>query len=291
MGKHMALQLKSRGNDVLCWNRSQEARDEVAAKGCRVTDDCRKVASLLRSPRVVWLMLPAGDVTDQVLFDVLQVLEPGDILINGANAHYTDTLYHAARVGAKGVRFLDIGVSGGTMAIANGGYCCMAGGEESAYRHIEPILRDLCVPGGYGYFGPAGAGHYVKMVHNGIEYAQMQAIGEGFELLKNGRYGGGLDLHEVARVWCNGSILTGTLMTATEMALREDPSLQHVAPYIADSGEGKWTVQEALASGVPFSAGALALFARWQSREQDCFAYKLVAAQRNAFGGHAIKSR
>lgn len=288
MGKHMALLLQERGHNVLCWNRSPEPREEVAAKGCRTVDDYKKIASLMAPPRVVWLMLPTGDVTDQILFEILDTLSPGDIIVNGANAHYKDTLYHAARIGARGVRFLDIGVSGGTLAVELGGYCCMAGGDESAFSHITPLLASLCLKDAYGYFGPAGCGHYIKMIHNGIEYAHMQAIAEGFELIKRGFYPG-VDLHKVAVVWNHGSIVAGTLMTATERALRVDQTLKDIAPYVADTGEGRWTVIEAIERGVPFIAGANALFSRFQTRESDCYAYKLMAAQRNAFGGHAVK--
>lgn len=290
MGKNMALLLNKKGHDVLGWNRGEEPRKEIEEAGCRTVAEAGQIAaSLHEKPRVVWLMLPAGDITEYLMFEVLETLEPGDIIVNGANTHYTETLRHAPRIAEKGVKFLDVGVSGGTLAQQLGGYCCMAGGDEDAFRHIEPIFRDLCVKDGYGFFGVHGTGHYVKMIHNGIEYAHMHAIGEGFEILKNGHFKDQLDLHKISKVWDNGSILAGTLMWATEMALRKDQNLGHIAAYIQDSGEGKWTVEEALKEEIPFSTGAFALFSRWQSREKECFAYKIVAAQRNAFGGHAVK--
>ena len=181
MGKNMALLLNKKGHDVLCWNRSSGPRDEVAREGCRVVEHAKDIAAHLNErPRVVWLMLPAGEITEYLMFEILETLEPGDIILNGANNHYTETLKHALRVNERGMKLLDVGVSGGTLAIELGGYCTMIGGDEDAYNHVEPLIRDLCVKDGYGYFGPHGAGHYVKMVHNGIEYAHMQAIGERF---------------------------------------------------------------------------------------------------------------
>ena len=288
MGKNMALLLRERGHDVIGWNRGAEPREEVARAGVRTVDDHREVAGMLAPPRVVWLMLPAGEATEQVLADVLQTLSPGDVLINGANQHYKETLRQNTRVSAAGVRFLDIGVSGGTLARELGGYCCMVGGDEGAFRHIEPVLRSLCVPDGYGHMGPSGSGHYVKMVHNAIEYATMQAIAEGFHLLKHGQYPT-LDLRRVASVYNHGSILAGTLMTATERALSADPDLKGVAPYIDDTGEGRWTVIEAIEKNVPFTTAAYALFERMMSRDPERYSQRLVAAQRNAFGSHSVK--
>lgn len=290
MGKNMALHLRERGHDVLGWNRGAEPREEIARAGCRTVDDHRKVAGLLSPPRVLWCMLPAGEPTETVISEVLPTLAPGDILINGANQHFKDTLRQNARVSATGVRFLDVGVSGGTLAHEMGGYCCMIGGDESAFRHVEPILRSLCVPEGYLHTGASGSGHYVKMVHNGVEYAMMQAISEGFHLLKHGQYPA-LDLRAIAHVYNHGSILTGTLMTATERALAKDPELRDVVPYVDDTGEGRWTVLEAIDHNVPASTIAHALFERMTSRDPEGFAYRLIAAQRNAFGSHAIHKK
>ena len=289
MGKGIALRLKEKGHDVLAWNRSPEPRDEVKFRGCRVVEDHKQVAANLKAPRVVWLMLPAGDVTEQILQDVLETLSPGDVVIDGGNSYYKDTLRRHVSVEAKGVNFMDVGVSGGLLA-AEIGYCTMVGGEKSAFDHIEPVIRDMSIEGGYLYCGPSGAGHYTKMVHNAIEYAQMQAIGEGFELLKNGQYKE-LDLHAVAKLWNHGSIVRGYLMECTEHALAKDPQLGKIADYIEDNGEGKWTIQEALDHQVPFLAGAHALFSRYLSRQQESFAYKIVAAQRNEFGGHKVKEK
>jgi 6-phosphogluconate dehydrogenase len=289
MGKGIALRLKEKGHDVLAWNRSPEPREEVHAKGCRVIDDHMQIATHLKAPRIVWLMLPAGDVTESMVDDMLKQLQPGDILIDGGNSYFKDTLRRNAFVGAKGVSYIDVGVSGGLLA-AQIGYCTMAGGEKNAYDHIATILRDISIEGGYLYCGPSGAGHYTKMVHNAIEYAQMQAIGEGFEILKNGRYKE-MDLHAIAKLWNHGSIVRGYLMECTEAALAKDPALDKIADFIEDNGEGKWTLQEALEYQIPFLSGAHALFSRYLSRQQESFAYKIVAAQRNEFGGHKVKEK
>jgi 6-phosphogluconate dehydrogenase len=193
-------------------------------------------------------------------------------------------------VSAKGINFIDVGVSGGLIG-ATQGYCTMAGGEHAAFEHIEPILKDMSIEHGYAYCGPSGAGHYTKMVHNAIEYAVLQAIGEGFDMLKNGYYKDTLPLPDIAELWRHGSIISGTLMDCTATALRKDPSLARLEPYIEDNGEGKWTIQEALEHGVPFLMTSHALFSRYISRDKEGFAYKLVAAQRNEFGGHKVHEK
>jgi 6-phosphogluconate dehydrogenase len=256
----------------------------------RVTDDHTKVASLLKPPRILWLMLPAGEVTEKIFSEVLPTLSPGDILIDGGNSHFTDSLRRHETCEKRGVNFIDIGVSGGLKG-AEIGYCCMAGGEHAAFEHIEPILRDISIEGGYLYCGPAGSGHYVKMVHNAIEYAEMQAIGEGFEVLKEGHYKGKLDLYAISKLYNHGSIIRGFLMECTENALAKDKELARIGDYIEDNGEGKWTIQEALEHGIPFLSGTHALYSRYLSRQNESFAYKIVAAQRNEFGGHKVKEK
>lgn len=287
MGKGIALRLREKGHDVLAWNRSPEPRNEVKAKGCRVIEDHMRVAAHLKAPRIVWIMLPAGNVTDQMVEEMVQVLSPGDILIDGGNTHYKDTLRHNALVSAKGIHFVDVGVSGGLIG-AEQGYCTMAGGDEETYNYIVPILRDMSIKGGYAHCGPIGSGHYTKMVHNAIEYAQMQGIAEGFDLLKNGYYKGGLKLPEIAELWRHGTIVSGMLMDCTAAALKKDAQLSRIEPYIEDNGEGKWTIQEALDFNVPFLMTSHALFSRYLSRDKEKFAYKIVAAQRNEFGGHRV---
>jgi 6-phosphogluconate dehydrogenase len=290
MGKGIALRLKEKGHDVLAWNRSPEPREEVKAKGCRIVDDPKQVAAQLKPPRVVWLMLPAGDVTDEVMQEVLATLSPGDILIDGGNSNYKETLRHHAAVEAKGINFIDAGVSGGLKG-ATQGYCVMVGGDKGIFDHIEPLIRDVSIEQGYLHCGPSGSGHYVKMVHNAIEYAMMQSIGEGFDLMKNAHYKDQLPLAQIAELWRHGSIVSGALMDCTAQALGKDPQLSKIADYIEDNGEGKWTIQEALDYGVPFLATSHALFSRYLSRQPEAFAYKVVAAQRNEFGGHKIKEK
>jgi 6-phosphogluconate dehydrogenase len=290
MGKGIALRLQQKGHDVVAWNRSPEPRAEVAAQGCRTVEHVTDVAASLRPPRVVWLMLPSGDVTEQTLTQLLSTLSPGDILIDGGNSNFHDTLRRHALTDARGINLVDVGVSGGLKG-AEVGYCVMCGGDAAVVAHVQPILRDVAMPDGYAHVGPAGAGHYVKMVHNAIEYAQMQAIGEGFEILREGHYKDAkLDLFAIANLYCNGSIVRGYLMECTRDALSKDKDLAKIAAYIEDNGEGKWTVQESLDHGVPFLMGAHALYSRYLSRQDASFAYKVVAAQRNEFGGHKVKS-
>ena len=289
MGKGIALRLKEKGHDVLAWNRSPEPREEVKAQGCRVVDDHTEIAKLLAPPRIVWLMLPSGDVTESIFTSMLGQLAPGDIIIDGGNSQYKDSIRRSQLASLKGINFVDVGVSGGTLA-AKIGYCTMAGGSKEAFDHIEPVLRDMSVESGYMHCGSAGTGHYVKMVHNAIEYAQMQAIGEGFDVLKNGHYKD-LDLPAISRLYCNGSIIRGYLMDCTRQALEKDPALNKIADFIEDNGEGKWTVQEALEHDIPFLSGTHALYSRYLSRQEESFAYKIVAAQRNEFGSHKVKEK
>ena len=287
MGKGIALRLKEKGHDVLAWNRGPEPREEVKAKGCRVVEDHKQIAANLKPPRVVWLMLPAGEVTEHILQDMLTTLSPGDILIDGGNSYFKDTVRRKELVTAKGVNFIDVGVSGGLLG-ATIGYCTMAGGDKAAYNHIAPFLKDISIDEGYLYCGSSGAGHYVKMVHNAIEYAVMQSIGEGFDLLRNGNYK--LEnLHAISHLWNHGSIIRSFLMECTENALSKDAQLSKIEPFIEDNGEGKWTIQEALDHGVPFLATTHSLYSRYLSRDENKFAYKIVAAQRNEFGGHKVK--
>jgi 6-phosphogluconate dehydrogenase len=291
MGRGIALRLKAAGHDVIGYNRTDDALKELEEKGCRTTMDHRKLAGMMKAPRALWLMLPAGKVTEDILADILPTLSPGDVVIDGGNSHFKDTLRRADILKAKSINFIDIGVSGGLKG-AEIGYCVMAGGPKDAFAKIEPVVRDIAMPGGYLHCGPVGSGHYVKMVHNAIEYAEMQAIGEGFEVLKLGHFkDANLDLHAISKLWNHGSIIRGFLMECTENALAKDATLSKMADYIEDNGEGKWTIQESLEHGIPFLSGAHALYSRYLSRQDESFAYKIVAAQRNEFGGHKIKEK
>ncbi len=290
MGKGIALRLKSKGHKVVCYNRSTDVFPELQQAGCITTNDAHTIKNSLQSPRVVWIMLPSGAVTEEFFTLMLNELSFGDIIIDGGNIHYTKTLEKAARAKEKKIQFIDVGVSGG-LGGAHNGYCTMVGGEQKIVEHCESIFKDMSMEGGYAYMGPSGSGHYVKMVHNAIEYAQMQAIGEGFDVLANGHYKGQLDFPKIAKLWNHGSIIRGYLMECTEDALTKDPNLDQITDFIEDNGEGKWTVQEALDHDVPFLSGAHAVFSRYISRQKESFAYKIVAAQRNEFGGHKVMKK
>jgi 6-phosphogluconate dehydrogenase len=252
----------------------------------RTTSSLAELVGKLEQPRVVWLMVPAGEPTESAVQTLLSLLEGGDILVDGGNSNFRDSQRRAAQAAAREVVFLDAGVSGGIWGLREG-YCIMVGGPEQGFRAIEPLLRDLAQEGGYAHVGPSGAGHFVKMVHNGIEYGMMQALAEGFEIMHASELG--LDLRQVAALWQRGSVVRGWLLELLERALAEDPGLASIRGYVEDSGEGRWTVETAIAEGVPAPVIALSLFARFASRQEESFAAKVNAALRRQFGGHAVK--
>jgi 6-phosphogluconate dehydrogenase len=231
-------------------------------------------------------MVPSGDVTDQVLRDAAGHMARGDILVDGGNSNYHDSMRHGEELKARGVGFLDSGTSGGVWGLENG-YCLMVGGEPEHFRKAEPILRDLAPPNGYLHTGPAGSGHFVKMIHNGIEYGMMQAYGEGFEILERSRFP--LDLRAISALWNQGSVVRSWLLELLEDAFEKDPALEGIRGYVEDSGEGRWTVQEAIDLSVPAPILTLSLQARFRSRQEESFSAKVAAALRNEFGGHAVK--
>jgi 6-phosphogluconate dehydrogenase len=233
-------------------------------------------------------MIPAGEPTEHAFQTLLPLLEDGDTVIDGGNSNFRDSQRRAAQAKEKSVFFLDAGVSGGIWGLTEG-YCVMAGGEEECFRYVEPIFKSLAPEGGYAHVGPSGAGHFVKMVHNGIEYGLMQAYAEGFELL-NGIPDYELDLRQIAALWQHGSVVRSWLLELLETALADDPGLEEIRGYVEDSGEGRWTVHEAIESAVPVPAIALALFARFSSRQDESFAAKINAALRKQFGGHVVKA-
>jgi len=233
-------------------------------------------------------MLPAGEPTEDMVRGLADLLSSGDILIDGGNSFFREDLRRAAALAPRGIRYLDAGVSGGIWGLKEG-YCTMVGGEREAFEHIEPLLRDLAPPGGYLYCGPAGAGHFLKMVHNGIEYALMEAYAEGFELLEASPYAPSLDFAAVAALWNRGSVIRSWLLELLEGAFRKDPRLQRIRGHVEDTGEGRWTVQQAVESGVQATAIAHALFRRFDSRKPDPFGNRVLAALRAEFGGHAVK--
>lgn len=244
-----------------------------------------EMVDALETPKMVWVMVPAGEPTNQVIEQLETLLSPGDIIIDGGNSRYTESIKRANRLALKQIDFLDVGTSGGQRG-AREGACLMIGGNKDAYIKAEPIFKALATENGYDYFGESGSGHFVKMVHNGIEYGMMQAIGEGFDLLKASPFE--LDYQKVSRVWANGSIIEGLLMDMVKSAFDKDAQLSSIEGVIDDSGEGQWTIEEALKFKVSMPVIAQALFSRYKSKDIDKFSEKLVAAMRNEFGGHKV---
>jgi len=288
MGMNMARRLKAGGHSVVAYNHTPDKTREAEEEGMTGVYSLKDLAGALKRPRLVWLMIPAGSAVDEAIEGLKGVLEEGDIIVDGGNSFYKDAVRRSEDLKAAKVHFLDIGVSGGIWGLKVG-YCLMAGGERAVYDSIEPVLKTLAPPEGYLYCGPAGAGHFVKMVHNGIEYGMMEAYGEGFELLKASRYGTVVDFADVARLWGKGSVVRSWLLELLESALRKDPGLESIKGYVEDSGEGRWTVQEAVESGVALPVITESLFRRFRSRQTDTFTEKVLSALRNEFGGHAVK--
>lgn len=288
MGSRMVSKLIADGHDVTVWNRSKDVTENLKS-----ADTIENLVNQLQKPRVIWSMLPAGEVTQEMLQQLLKLAESGDIVINGANEHFSVTEQNYEDFKEKGIRFLGIGVSGGIIA-SEEGYPLMVGGDKSAYEHIKPILDSLSKPkGGYAYFGEGGAGHFVKMVHNAIEYGYMQAIGEGFEVLEKSPYK--FDLIKVAQLYRQNTLISGFMMDRTEEALLADPKLEKLDGVIAESGEAKWTIEEAEKDDIAVSVIKESLRFRTLSqvdeKVQKSFAARMVAALRAAFGGHEVKKK
>jgi 6-phosphogluconate dehydrogenase len=279
MGANMVERLRQGGHEVETYARTAPER---------TADSLVELATKLEQPRVVWLMIPSGDPTEKALQTLLPLLEDGDTVVDGGNSNFRDSMRRAGQAKAKGVSFLDAGVSGGIWGLTEG-YCIMAGGDESAFQAVEPALATLAPEGGYAHVGPSGAGHFVKMVHNGIEYGLMEAYAEGFELLQ-GIPDFELDLQQLAALWQHGSVVRSWLLELLDRALQADPGLEEIRGYVEDSGEGRWTVHEAVEAAVPVPVLALSLFARFSSRQDESFAAKVNAALRNQFGGHAVEA-
>jgi len=287
MGSNMARRLLRGGHRVVVHNRSPEPIRQLEAEGASGAYTPEETVRALARPRAIWLMVPAGEPTEQMIERFAPLLEPGDILIDGGNSYWKDSVRRAARLEERGIRFLDVGTSGGIWGLEYG-YCLMVGGDESAFRHLEPALATLAPEHGYRYLGPAGAGHFAKMVHNGIEYGLMQAYAEGFEILERSPYD--YDLAELAALWNRGSVIRSWLLELAERAFRNDPHLAAIRGYVEDSGEGRWTVLTAIEEDVPAPVITLSLQMRFRSRQEDSFAAKVVAALRREFGGHSVKT-
>jgi 6-phosphogluconate dehydrogenase len=287
MGANMVTRLLRGGHRVVAANRSPGPVDEAKQMGAVPAYSIEEMVQKLEvNPKIVWLMVPAGQVTDETLHHVMSLLKPGDIIIDGGNSNFHDTQRRAKDVSAAGMHYMDCGTSGGIWGLKVG-YSLMIGGEQDIFQHCEPIFKTLAPENGYGYMGPSGAGHFVKMVHNGIEYGMLQAYGEGYEIIEKSEFHP--DLRTVTRVWQNGSVVRSWLLDLAALAFAEDPNLENIRGYVQDSGEGRWTVQAAIDEDVPAPVITLSLLARFVSRQDESFSAKVIAALRNQFGGHAVK--
>jgi 6-phosphogluconate dehydrogenase len=288
MGGNMARRLLRARHRVVAHDLNGDRLEALQREGAAGAGSARELVAALAPRRVLLLMLPAGEPTEALVGVLSDMLASGDILIDGGNGFFKDDVRRSAVLAPRGIRYLDAGVSGGVWGLKEG-YCTMVGGEREAFAYIEPLLKDLAPPGGYLHCGPAGAGHFLKMIHNGIEYALMEAYAEGFELLEASPYGPSLNFGEVAALWNRGSVIRSWLLELLEGAFGRDPRLAGIRGHVEDTGEGRWTVQQAVESGVEATAIAHALFKRFDSRKQDTFANRVLAALRAEFGGHEVK--
>jgi 6-phosphogluconate dehydrogenase len=289
MGANMAQRLLRGGHKVVGYDPADTARAALEQKGADSAASLEELIGKLTAPRVIWLMVPAGEITDSTITRLMPLLAAGDTIIDGGNSNYRDTQRRAAAVAERGIHYVDSGTSGGVWGLAEG-YSLMIGGDEAVVERLRPIFATLApAPDrGWGRVGAVGSGHYTKMIHNGIEYGLMQAYAEGFSILQH-KEEFKLDLHQIAEIWRSGSVVRSWLLDLTANALEKNPTLHGIAPYVADSGEGRWTVAEAIELGVPASVITLSLLERLRSRDVDSFTDKLLSAMRNQFGGHAIK--
>jgi len=290
MGANMAQRLLRGGHTVVGFDPAAEARTALEQKGAATASSLDQLVAKLKAPRVLWLMVPAGAITDATISSLTPMLAAGDAIIDGGNSNFHDTQRRAAAVAQKGIHYVDSGTSGGVWGLTEG-YSLMIGGDEAVVERLRPIFETLApAPDrGWGRVGAVGSGHYTKMIHNGIEYGLMQAYAEGFSILQH-KTEFNLDLHQIAEIWRYGSVVRSWLLDLTANALEKNPTLHGIAPYVADSGEGRWTVAEAIELGVPASVITLSLLERLRSRDADSFTDKLLSAMRNQFGGHAIKT-
>ncbi|MBV9463803.1 MAG: decarboxylating 6-phosphogluconate dehydrogenase [Verrucomicrobiae bacterium] len=287
MGLNMALRLAQGKHRVVGWNRSKDPVQKLVEAGGEGAATFEELASKLKAPRVVWIMLPAGPLVDDTIDKLMLILKPGDLIVEGGNSNYKDSMRRAGELQARNIHFLDAGVSGGIWGLKIG-YCQMIGGSNEAFKMAEPLFKTLAPANGYLHAGPAGAGHFCKMVHNGIEYGMMQAYAEGFEVLENSPFD--YDLARVAKLWNQGSVVRSWLLELAQSAFEKDPGLKAITGYVEDSGEGRWTVQQAIEQGTPAPVIALSLFARFASRQPNSFGNRMLAALRHEFGGHAVQT-
>jgi 6-phosphogluconate dehydrogenase len=288
MGGNMVERLMRHGLETVVFDRSPDTVAKYAGLGAAGAKDLEDLVKQLPTPRVIWIMVPAGDPVDQTIAVLSPMLSPGDILIDGGNSNFHDTIRRAEKLRADRLELIDSGTSGGIWGLENG-YCLMVGGSDAAVKHCEPIFKALAPESGYLHVGPSGSGHYVKMVHNGIEYGLLQAYAEGYEILHESKTFPKLDLAGIAEVWQHGSVVRSWLNELAALAFSRDGSLSAIKGWVADSGEGRWTVQEAIDLDVPAPVITLSLQARFRSRQAESFGAKVIAALRNEFGGHAVK--
>ena len=288
MGANMVERLLQGGHEVAAFDRNPDAVKASAAQGATGCNSLEELVKALRPPRAVWVMVPSGAPTRDTIEALGKLLAAGDAIIDGGNSYWKDAQAQAATLGRKGIQFVDAGVSGGIWGLKIG-YCLMVGGDEATCKRLEPIFLTLAPKDGYLRVGPVGSGHFVKMVHNGIEYVMLQGYGEGFEVLEASEFGQELDLQKISHLWNQGSVIRSWLLELAELAFANDAKLEHIAGYVDDTGEGRWTVLDAIDLSVPVPTLALSLFMRFRSRQQDSFSAKVIAALRNEFGGHAVK--
>ena len=287
MGANMTTRLQKGGHDVVAFDRNPAAVAAAAADGATAASSLAELASKLGTPKIVWIMVPSGKPTDETIDELIATLHSGDIIIDGGNTNYKEGLAAYDRAKTKGIALVDAGTSGGVWGLKEG-YCLMVGGDDAAVAVCEPIFRTLAPENGYAHVGPPGAGHFSKMVHNGIEYGMLQAYGEGFEILEKSPYP--FDLRQLSELWMHASVVRSWLLELAVLAFQEDPKLSKIRGYVDDTGEGRWTVQAAIDENVPAPVITLALLARFASRQDESFSAKVIAALRNQFGGHAVKA-
>ena len=288
MGGNMVKRLLQGGHQIVAYNRSPGPTREVEALGATAAFSLEELVKKLPAPRSVWVMVPSGKATTENISTLANLLSAGDTIIEGGNSHYKDDAANAAMLKQKGIHYLDAGTSGGIWGLKIG-YCMMVGGDREVFTKHEPIFKTLAPENGYGYMGGHGAGHYVKMIHNGIEYGMMQAYAEGFELMQKSDFK--LDLPFIANMWMQGSVVRSWLLELAASALSKDPQLAKIQGYVEDSGEGRWTILDAIEKDVPAPVITQSLYTRFRSRQSESFAEKVLAALRNEFGGHAVKAK